>query len=304
MRSSSKNSLFGLFALSFIAFSCTRQQNVPMPNNQKSQESQDLTISPLPKPDHIIVVVMENHGYTQIMGSSSAPYINSLAQDAYSANFSNSYALTHPSQPNYLMLYSGSNQGVTNDDNSPNDPFTTANLGKQLLKAGRTYKTYSESLPSVGYNGDSYGTYRRKHNPAANWMGSGSNQIPKSTNQPYTAFPTDYTKLPTVSFVIPNQSNDMHDGSISTGDTWLKSNLDKYIQWAKTHNSLFIVTFDEDNDQQGNHIVTIFCGSMIKNGTYTSKITHYNVLRTIENMYGLHYAGGAASATTINYCWK
>jgi len=71
-------------------------------------------------------------------------------------------------------------------------------------------------------------------------MGSGVNQIPPTTNQPFTAFPADYTKLPTVSFVIPDLDNDMHDGTISMGDSWLKNNLDKYIQWAKTHNSLFV----------------------------------------------------------------
>lgn len=156
----------------------------------------------------------------------------------------------------------------------------------------------------MGYNGDSYGAYVRKHNPAANWMGTGTNQIPTSTNQPFTAFPTDYTKLPTVSIVVPNENDDMHDGSISTGDSWLKSHLDGYIQWAKTHNSLFILTFDEDNGNYGNHVVTIFTGAMVKKGQYSIKINHYNVLRTIEDMYGLPYAGNAANVTTIKRCWK
>src|SRR6478672_9719365 len=102
---------------------------------------------------------------------SAAPYINALAKDPYSTNFTQSYAIVHPSQPNYLDLYSGSNQGATNDNNPPNDPFTTPNLGKQLINALKSYATYSEDLPSVGYNGDTYSNYARKHNPAANWMG-------------------------------------------------------------------------------------------------------------------------------------
>ena len=77
----------------------------------------------------------------------------------------------------------------------------------------------------------------------------------------------------------------MHDGSISTGDTWLKNNLDGYIQWAKTNNSLFILTFDEDNGSSNNQIATIFVGQMVKKGTFTSKINHLNILRTIEDMF-------------------
>ena len=303
MKSSFKNSVFGILALTFIAFGCTKRQDAPEVISQ-SQASQNVTTTTLPKPDHIVIVILENHAYSQIIGSSSAPYINALTKDAYAANFTSSYAITHPSQPNYLDFYSGNNQGVIDDNNPANDPFTTANLGRQLINAGKSFSTYSEDLPSIGYNGDSYGAYRRKHNPAANWMGTGTNQIPKSTNKPYSAFPTDYTTLPTVSYVVPNQNNDMHDGSISTGDAWIKSHLDNYIQWAKTHNSLFILTFDEDDDNNDNHIVTIFCGSMVKKGTYTSKIDHYNVLRTIENLYGLHYAGNAAKVITIDYCWK
>jgi hypothetical protein len=303
MKSNSYNSFFGLFVLTFIVFGCSKQQDVSELKDQ-SQASQDLVLTTLPKPDHIVIVILENHGYSQIIGSSSAPYINALAKDVYAANFTNSYAITHPSQPNYLDFYSGRNQGVIDDNNPANDPFTTVNLGRQLINASKSFTTYSEDLPSVGYNGDSYGAYRRKHNPAANWMGTGTNQIPASTNQPLTEFPTDYTKLPTVSLVVPNQNNDMHDGSISTGDAWLKSHLNGYIQWAKTHNSLFILTFDEDDGSIDNHITTIFCGSMVKKGTYTSRINHYNVLRTIENMYKLSYAGNAANVTTITYCWK
>ena len=96
----------------------------------------------------------------------------------------------------------------------------------------------------------------------------------------------------------------MHDGSISTGDSWVKNHMDSYIQWAKTHNSLFILTFDEDDDSHGNQIVTIFNGSMVKSGKYSSQINHYNVLRTIEQEYGLSYAGNAANATCLTTCWK
>jgi hypothetical protein len=268
-----------------------------------SQTAKSIAETALPIPDHIVILILENHGYTQIINAASAPKINALAYDSSSALFTLSFGVEHPSQPNYLDLYSGCNQNVTND-NVPPTFFTTENLGYQLINSGRSFATYSEDLPSVGFNGASSGNYARKHNPAANWVGSGTNQIPATTNQPFTAFPTDFTTLPTVSYVIPNQLNDMHSGGISTADKWMDSNLNGYIQWAKTHNSLFILTFDEDDAVEFNHITTIFSGQMVKHGNYSESINHYNVLRTIENMYGLTYACHAATTSTISDCWN
>lgn len=227
-----------------------------------------------------------------------------MATAAGSTSFTHSYAINHPSQPNYLDLYSGSNQGVTTDKIPLNLPFTTVNLGRQLIDSGRSYATFSEDLPGVGYNGTTSGKYARKHNPAANWMGTGVNQIPAATNQPFTAFPTDYTQLPTVSFVVPNLNNDMHSGTISAGDTWVKDNMDAYIKWAKTHNSVFILTFDEDDGLHSNHVTTIFSGQPVKTLQDTVAINHYSFLCTIEKMYNLQYAGHASAAKTIINCWK
>ncbi len=98
----------------------------------------------------------------------------------------------------------------------------------------------------------------------------------------------------------------MHNGSdpsrITTADNWMYNNLNNYMEWAKTHNSLFILTFDEDNFSEGNRIVTIFTGAMVAAGQYSNHIDHYSVLRTIEDMYGLPYAGNASSP--ITNCWK
>ncbi|MEP6512633.1 MAG: alkaline phosphatase family protein [Parafilimonas sp.] len=290
-------------AATFILAACNKQDLASLHNTQ-SQSHQKSEALAYPIPDHIVVLILENHAYNQIIGSPQAPYINSLAKDTSSANFTNSYGIEHPSQPNYLDLYSGSNQGVHNDNHPRNEPFATANLGRQLIDKNKTYLTYSEDLPSVGFNGNTSGKYARKHNPATNWMGTDTNQMPSTTNQPYTAFPTDYTQLPTACFVVPNLNNDMHEGSISKGDTWVQNNMDAYIQWTKTHNSLFILTFDEDDSRHANHITTIFTGEHVKAGGYLNKINHYNILRTIEDAYQLPYAGNAATATPITYCWK
>jgi phosphatidylinositol-3-phosphatase len=259
----------------------------------------------LPVPDHIVIAILENHSFSQIIGSEEAPFINSLSADSCSALFTHYFGIEHPSQPNYLDLYSGSNQGVINNDIPAGIPFTTANLGGQLIDSGKTFAIYSEDLPYAGFNGASFDAYVRKHNPAANWMGTDTNQIPETCNQPFSAFPAnDFSLLPAVCFVVPNQNNNMHDGTIAAGDDWIYNNLNGYIEWAKSHNSLFILTYDENDGQYGSNIVTIFTGSMVKSGEYADCVNHFSVLRTIEDMYGLPYAGNASSAIPITNCWK
>jgi hypothetical protein len=254
------------------------------------------TAAGLPRPDHVVVVIEENHGYSQVIGSSSAPYINSLASQG--ASFTQSFAVTHPSEPNYLALFSGSTQGIT-DDSCPNN-FSAVNLGSELLAAGLGFKGYSESMPSNGYTGCDTGTYARKHNP---WVMF--NNVPAADNLTFAAFPTDFTTLPTVSIVVPNLNNDMHDGTIAQGDTWLHSHMDAYAQWAKTHNSELFVTWDEDEDSGGtNRVATVAVGGNVKVGSYSEHINHYNVLRTLEDFYNLPHAGASASATPITDAFK
>jgi acid phosphatase len=231
------------------------------------------------------------------------------------------YAEEHKSEGNYFWLFSGSNQGVGYKDAVPSKkthkiyPFRTSNLAQQLIEKGRTFRGYSEDLPATGSTVAKAGHYARKHVP---WISFGN--IPqgtnpeKSTNLQFEKFPSDFSKLPTVAFVIPNLVNDMHDpGShpataVKNGDAWLKKNIDPYYQWAKKHNSLLIVTFDEcDNptDYVGwtdpaskyvdvqNRIPTIFAGAHVSHGDYEegTGVTHVSILRTIEAMYGLRVSG-------------
>lgn len=265
----------------------------------------------IPQHDHVVIVFLENRSYTDIVGVSWAPYINSLIGGTKTARFTQSFGLVHPSQPNYLMFFSGSDQGVTDDNDPPTWPFTTPNLGAQLLDGGYSFAGYSEDLPTVGSNVSTNGQYARKHNPWVNWQDASTNGIPAALNQTLTTYPTDYSTLPTLSFVIPNMDNDMHNptfeilthNAISNGDTWLQNHLDGYIQWAKTNNSLFILTFDEDGLLNSNHIVSLFIGENVIAGDYNETIDHYSMLRTLEDMYGLPYAGNAANATPITDCW-
>jgi hypothetical protein len=250
----------------------------------------------VPQPAHTIVVVLENHGYSQVIGSSDAPFLNQLASRG--ALFTQSYAITHPSEPNYLALFSGSTQGVTSD--ACPVTFTAPNLASGLLAAGKTFAGYAQGLPAPGSTVCSDGEYARKHVPWADFR-----NIPASLNQPFSRFPAaDFASLPTVSFVIPNLCNDMHDCSVATGDSWLRAHLGSYATWAMTHDSLLVVTFDEDDGGGANQIATIFLGQSVRPGRYPDRITHYSVLATIEAAYGLARDGAAASTAPISDIWR
>lgn len=258
------------------------------------QVAQASSTAAVPRPDHVVIVLFENTSEDSIIGNPDAPYFNQLADTG--ANFTNSFAIEHPSQPNYLDLFSGSNQGITSD--SCPHTFDADNAGAQLIAAGLTFTGYSEDLPSPGSTTCTTGDYARKHAPWVNFS-----NVPAEDNQPFSAFPTDYSTLPTVSWVIPNLCNDMHDCSIATGDTWLRDQLDGYVQWAASHNSVLITTFDEDDSAGDNQIATIFNGQPVKPGAYTERIDHFSVLRTVEDMYGLPHAGAAEQATPITDAW-
>ena len=246
----------------------------------------------LPRPDHIVVVIFENEHRSSVIGSPQAPYLNELA--AQGANLTHSYGITHPSQPNYLALFSGSTQDVTSDA-CPQQFPTADNLGHQLRTAGLSFTGYAESLPQVGYAGCGSGDYRRKHNPWVNFL-----NLPASVNRPFSDFPSAYRKLPTVSFVSPNMCHSMHDCPISTGDRWMQQHLDGYARWATGHNSWLIVTFDENAGGTVNPIPTIILGDHVRPGSYAQKINHYTLLRTIEDAYGLPALGNAAAASPLS----
>jgi acid phosphatase len=246
-------------------------------------------------PDHVLVVVFENKAFGQIDRADQAPYLNTLAKR--SAVYTNFRALTHPSQPNYLALFSGSTQGVR-DDHCPVRLHGKPNLGRQLLDAGHTFVGYSEAMPAPGYAGCSDGRYARKHNP---WVDF--DNLPPAVNQPATAMPTDYARLPTVSFLIPDLCNDMHDCSVRHGDAWAQRVLDPYARWAQQHNSLLVVTFDEDNGSKQNRIETLLYGARVPAGRYDRELTLYSLLGAIERWYGLPLLGGAASAPVMSPSW-
>jgi hypothetical protein len=250
----------------------------------------------LPAIAHTVVVVMENRSYGEVIGNSGAPYINQLAREG--ALFTGSHAVTHPSEPNYLALFSGSTQGVTSDS-CPN-MFSAPNLASGLIAAHETFTGYVENLPAGGASVCSSGEYARKHVPWTDFS-----NVPPSATRPFTSFPAgNYGQLPDVSFVIPNLCDDMHDCSVAAGDSWLKRNLGGYVTWARRHDSLLILTWDEDDGSTANQIPTIFVGQHVRPGSLATAITHYSVLRTIEELYRLPPDANAAAAPVISSVWR
>lgn len=239
--------------------------------------------------------MLENHSYGQVIGSPAAPFLNGLARTG--ALFIHSRAITHPSEPNYLALFSGSTQGVVGDACPVR--FSGPSLGSELLAAGHSFAGYAEGLPGTGSRVCAAGNYARKHVP---WVDFSN--LPRSVNLPWPAFPAgDFARLPTVAFVIPDLCHDMHDCPVATGDAWLKEHIGPYAAWARTHHSLLIVDFDENDGSPGNRIPTIFYGQGVRPVRVSQPISHYSVLRTIEDWYGLRPLGGAAGARPITGVW-
>ena len=250
----------------------------------------------MPQPRHTVVVIMENHSYAEITGNAGDPFINQLARRG--ALFTRSYAITHPSEPNYLALFSGSTQGLS-DDSCPHR-FSARNLAADLIAAGRSFTGYAEGLPSAGPAACVAGEYARKHAPWTDFS-----NVPRSASQPFARFPGgDFARLPAVSFVVANLCHDMHDCAVATGDAWLHAHMAGYATWAMTHDSLLILTWDENDGSPGNQIATIFVGQQVRPGKYPERITHYNVLRTIEDAYHLRHDGHTAAVQPITDVWR
>ncbi len=244
---------------------------------------------------YVQLVIFENESHHDIIGNPNAPYMNRLASRW--ANMTHSYAVAHPSQPNYLALFSGSTQGVTSDGCPVS--LASPSLGSELLEAGITFRGYAETMPRNGFVGchahpdhlRSGWLYARKHVPWPNFT-----TVPRSDSwvyrTPLVAPPARFI------WITPNMCNDMHDCSIATGDKWASKNLPNLIAWDAAHDGVLILTFDENDGSPGNQIPTILAGN-VNPGSYAQRIDHYSVLRTIEDVFRVKPLGEARFATPL-----
>jgi acid phosphatase len=248
----------------------------------------------LPRPDHVMVVIFENKKANAVLGSPDAPYLTQLA--ATGATLTDAHGVTHPSEPNYLALFSGSTYDVR-DDACPLS-LDGPTLAGQLADSGRTFTGYAEGLPAPGSPACTAGRYARKHAPWADFPA-----LSPDVGQPFTALPADWAGLPTVSFVVPDLCNDMHDCGVAAGDAWARAALPRYVDTAAAANAVVVVTFDEDDGSSDNHIPMFVVGAGVRPGPSKQRVDHYSLLRTIEDMYALSPIGLAGKAEPITGIW-
>ena len=251
----------------------------------------------VPSFDHVFVVVMENKSYGAIIGSSAAPYINSLRQAGGLAT--SYYAVSHPSLPNYLALTGGSTYGITSDCTTC--WVAASNIADNLEANGKTWKAYEESMPSPCFVGDSY-PYVQKHDPFIYFNNIRTNATRcQSHVVPYSQLATDLSATsttPAYSFITPNMCNDMHDCSVATGDSWLGQQVPKILASPAftTQRSLLAVVWDEDDSSGANQVPLILIGSGITaNLQSATGYNHYSLLKTIEVALGLPALTGSDS---------
>jgi hypothetical protein len=256
-----------------------------------------VAVARVPSSQHVVVVVEENHGYTSVIGNPQMPYFNSLANQYGLAT--QYYANTHPSIGNYFMMTTG--QIITNNDGY-DGTVTADNLVRHLLNAGKTWKSYAESLPYVGYTGGDTGLYIRHHNPFTYFSDVLQSQVQKQNLVPFTHFASDMNNgnLPDISFVVPNRNDDAHDGTLQQADTWLRNNIAPLLNnRAFQQDGILILVFDEaqtsDGNHGGGHIATVVIGPKVAHGRRSSVFhQHQSLLRTVGEAVGLTSFPGAA----------
>ena len=241
---------------------------------------------------HVVWIVFENKAYSEVIGSSSAPYINTLANGCGLAT--NFHAEAHPSLPNYIAMTSGSTQGITDDDPPSSHPLSVPSIFSQTTASWRSLE---ESMPS-NCAASSSGSYAVKHNPAPYYTNIRTECA--SLDVPLADPPDVSAKF---TFVTPNLCDDMHDCSVATGDAWLSTWLPKILSSAAytSGSTAIFITWDEDDSTGGQHIPTIVVSPYTAPGTTSATLyNHYAMLRTTEELLGITtYLGNAATAPSM-----
>ncbi len=261
------------------------------------------TLSALPasRSSHVVTIVMENAEYSDVIGSASAPYVNSLARRYGLAT--QSFAITHPSLPNYLALTSGSTHGITSD--CTDCGFSAPNIVDQLETAGISWRAYLEDVPSPCFAGASSGGYAKKHNPFAYYADVA--HAPRRCGRlvGFGALAADLRagRLPAYAWISPNLCDDGHDCGVAAGDRFLARTVPALLRELGPQ-GLLVLTWDEGTSDSsccahaaGGRVATIVAGPTVRPGARSATpVDHYGVLATVERALGLPPLGTAADA--------
>ena len=258
--------------------------------------------APVPAFAHVVVIVFENKESTSVLGNRAAPTFNSYGRRY--AKLTRYYGATHPSLPNYLALVSGSTQGITTD--CTDCVVDAKSLADTLEASGRTWKTYAEGLPAPGFLGPFNGRYAKKHNPFAYFRGIAEDPARRARLVPLSQLGPDVRAgtLPSFSLVVPDLCHSMHDCSVAVGDAWLRSQIGKFVNLP---NTVAFVVFDEGSTsiRGGGHTAALAIGRAVRPGSRFARVTsHYGILRTIEQAWGLPLLGRSAHVAPITGIWR
>jgi hypothetical protein len=257
---------------------------------------------PVPSFDHVVVIVFENKVRGSVLGSPGAPTFNSLAKRY--AVLAGYRGVTHPSLPNYLALVSGSTQGITDDCTSCMTGGIS--LADTLEAKGRTWKAYAEGLPRAGWTGAASGRYVKRHVPFLYFRRVLSRPARVRNVVPLAALSRDLAakRLPDFALVVPDMCHNMHDCPVSTGDAWLARFLPPLLRSRQLANSAVFVIFDE-SDSTDPRVAALALGPVVRPGSsFAPAMSHYGLLRTIEDAWGLPRLGRSARVAPVTGVWR
>jgi phosphatidylinositol-3-phosphatase len=270
----------------------------------------------IPQFDHIIVIMLENHDYQNVIKSNAMPVFNRLAKQ--NVLLTNYHAVTHPSLPNYIALISGDTYGI---DTDCTDCFLNSPSLPDLIEAsGRTWKNYQEDMPSACFVGDAR-SYRQKHNPFIYFDPIRKNKARcENSIVSFNQLDKDLAakQLPNFAFIMPNMCHSAHDCDLTAADKWLDSMLTKLQQSsALGQRYLIVVAFEEGNKDNasccglppkaGGKVAALIISPQGKSGFKdNTPLSHYSLLKTILLSWELPALGNSANPETkaITAPWK
>jgi len=263
---------------------------------------------------HVIVIFLENHSYGAILGSSSAPYFNTLAKECGIAT--NYHNITHPSLPNYIAATSGLSLSSVHKFLSDCSPSSSCDTSvKSIFGQGESWKSYEETMPSACDHSNS-GNYAVRHNPAAYYTALHACSS-DDVSYPHLASDLAHNALPAFSFITPNLIDDMHNGTVANGNSWMSKNLPTILSSAEYKNgsTVILITFDEGSDvgsyangencatntsDTSCHLPTFVISPSVKVGARSGTLfNHYSLLGTAEQLLHLSKLGLAAKYPTM-----
>jgi phosphatidylinositol-3-phosphatase len=304
--------------------SLSTHASMPMPSSSPAPSPAPApSPSPVPDPspapgdpsaDHVVLVVLENHGFSQVIGNAAMPYLNSLASRYSLAG--NYFAVVHPSIGNYFMLTTGL---IESTDDAFAGTIANDNIVRALTASGKTWRAYMESLPAPGYTGGDVAPYLKHHDPFTYFTDVLSSASQAANIVPFTQFAADLASgaLPSFAFVAPNEDNDAHSCpgnaptcadsvKLAAADAWLRTNLDPLVNSPAFANGVLIITFDEgvttDTAHGGGQVAAVLVGAHVKRGfRSTTFYQHPSTLRLILDLLQVSdHPGASSTAPAMN----